>query len=97
MTDTPYDKATWRDLPISDLVAHVSGSAKIAERHYNDDDFDALKATLAQMRDQVDVLHERRDELAAAIAERTAQVAADGVPGEPLAHALDEPAEAPAE
>lgn len=103
MTDTPYDKQTWRDLPIGDLVAHVSDSAKIAERHYNDGDFDALAATVPQLRDQVEVLGERRDELSAAIAEQAARVAAeqtagvspallDGVPGEPLEHVLDEAA-----
>lgn len=102
MSETPYDKATWRDLPISDLVAHVRDSAKLAERHYNDGGYDAMLATVKVMRDQLDVLAERRDELAAAFAERAAQVAEqtpgvsspalDGVPGEPLEHALDEQA-----
>lgn len=81
MPDTPYDKQTWRDMGISSLVDHASDTVKLARQHYDDNDDAALRATLDQLKDQVDVLHDRGDELSAAIAERTA----DALP--PVTHA----------
>lgn len=72
MPDTPYDKQTWRDIDIEALVGHAHDSVNLLERHYKDDDMEAFAATLAQVRDQVDVLHDRQDELKARIEERQA-------------------------
>lgn len=82
MPEQVYTKDDWRTMDVEQLLAHTHDTAKLAQRHYDDENMDALKATLAAMRDQVDVLHDRQEELAGRVAERLAEVAA--LPAEPL-------------